>query len=124
MRTIANSVGKIQMGDFNTVRSASERIVGFDSNVAADFNQCLADIMHDDLPAKGFWFTWTNKRGGLGDNKSRIDRVISNNQWLVSFPACEASFLAPGMSDHCPMVLTVLPCLHRKGSFKFFNFWL
>ncbi|XP_058211744.1 uncharacterized protein LOC131323927 [Rhododendron vialii] len=105
-RITANSVGTkpwVQMGDFNTVRATLERLVGFDSNVATEFNHCLADILHDDLPAKGFWFTWTNKRGGLGDNKSRIHRVISNNQWLVTFLAYEAFFLAPGLSDHCPM---------------------
>lgn len=55
----------IQLGDFNTVRVAPERLVGFDSTAALEFNECLSDIEHDDLPSKGFWFTWSNKRGGL-----------------------------------------------------------
>lgn len=94
MRSIAGSIGTkpwVQMGDFNSVRAASERLVGFDVAASSEFNQCLSDISHDDMPARGFWFTWTNKQGGAGDNKSRIDRVTSNNQWLVSFPNCEAS---------------------------------
>ncbi|KAI8528246.1 hypothetical protein RHMOL_Rhmol12G0135700 [Rhododendron molle] len=127
MRSIAVSIGNkawIQMGGFNSVRSPSERLVGFDVAAASDFNQCLTDISHEDLPAKGFWFTWTNKRGGSGDNKSRIDRIISNNQWLVSFPNSEATFVAPGISDHCPMLVTVLPYTHKRRPFKFFNFWL
>ncbi|KAI8528245.1 hypothetical protein RHMOL_Rhmol12G0135700 [Rhododendron molle] len=64
------------------------------------------------------------RRGGSGDNKSRIDRIISNNQWLVSFPNSEATFVAPGISDHCPMLVTVLPYTHKRRPFKFFNFWL
>lgn len=64
---------RLQMGDFNTVRLSSERLLGFDSLAASEFNQCLSDICQDDLPIKGFWYTWTNKRGGAGDNKSKLE---------------------------------------------------
>ncbi|XP_058180059.1 uncharacterized protein LOC131298595 [Rhododendron vialii] len=77
MRAVYHGFGDrpwIQLGDFNTVRLASERLVGFDVNSADEFNECLTDLSQDDLPSKGFWFTWTNKRSGSGDNKSRIDR--------------------------------------------------
>lgn len=127
MRQVAAIVGNmpwVQMGDFNAVRSASERLIGFDSAAAAEFNKCLCDILQDDMPAKGFWFTWTNKRGGAGDNKSRIDRVITNTEWLASFSQCEANFLAPSVSDHCPMMVSVVLGTQMKRSFKFFNFWM
>lgn len=66
----------IQIGDFNAVRSVSERTEGFDAADAMDFNYLLKDICQEDVPAKRFWYSWTNKRGGNGENKSRIDRII------------------------------------------------
>lgn len=98
--------------------------MGFDGGAALDFNNCLLDIMQDDMPFKGFWFTWTNKRGGDGSNKSKLDRVLTNVAWLDLFPNAEASFLAPGMSDHCLISVSMVPPNGRRKPFKFFNFWL
>ncbi|KAI8536166.1 hypothetical protein RHMOL_Rhmol10G0235300 [Rhododendron molle] len=68
---------------------------------------------------------WRNlKRGGAGDNKSKLDRVLSNIEWLDSFPHAEAVFLPPGISDHCLMSVTMVPPLGGRKPFKFFNFWL
>lgn len=114
----------LQMGDFNTVRLSSERLVGFDSTAASEFNQCLYGISQDDLPVKGFWYTWTNKRGGVGDNKSKLDRVISNIDWLDSYPHAGAVFLPPGISDHCLISVTMVPPNGGRKPFKFFNFWV
>ncbi|KAH7833020.1 hypothetical protein Vadar_002410 [Vaccinium darrowii] len=127
MRNICSVVGSrpwIQLGDFNSVRSISERLDGFDVSAATEFNECLNDIFHDDMPAKGFWFTWSNKRGGSGANKSCIDRVTTNTQWLATFPSAEAVFHAPGVSDHCPVTVTMVHGVPLRRPFKFFNFWL
>lgn len=114
----------ILLGDFNTVRLSSERLVGFDSQAASDLNQCLVDIAQDDLPPKGFWFTWSNKRGGAGDNKSKLDRVISNTVWMDLFPYSEAVFLPAGISDHCLISVAMVQSNGRRKPFNFFNFWL
>ncbi|KAH7859435.1 hypothetical protein Vadar_001105 [Vaccinium darrowii] len=114
----------IQMGDFNSVRLTSERLVGFDAKAADEFNDCLTYISQDDLPSKGFWFTWTNKRGGSGDNKSRIDRVIANTSWMDLFPYAEANFLAPGISDHCSISVCLGTTNLKRKPFNFFNFWM
>lgn len=127
MRTIFTSVGLkpwLQLGDLNEVRTSAERLVGFDCHAAAELNQCLIDISQDDMPSKGFWFTWSNKRGGGGSNKSKLDRVLVNTEWLDMFPTAEASFLAPGVSDHCLISVTMVPPNGRRKPFKFFNFWL
>lgn len=47
----------IQLGDFNIVRAASERLDGYDGSASAEFNDCPSAIEHDDLPTKGLWFT-------------------------------------------------------------------
>ncbi|KAH7852585.1 hypothetical protein Vadar_026731 [Vaccinium darrowii] len=89
MFSLASSIGTtpwIQLGDFNVVRRRSERVVGFDVGAAAEFNACIDSIDMDDMPSKGMWFTWSNKRGGLGDVKSKLDRTLIDSTWMDSFP--------------------------------------
>lgn len=127
MRAVYHGFGDrpwIQLGDFNTVRLASERLVGFDVNSSDEFNECLTDLSQDDLLSKGFWFTWTNKRGGSGEKKSRIDRVLTNTSWMDLFPYAEAYSLAPGISDHCSISVYLGAANRKRKSFKFFNFWM
>lgn len=112
------------MGDFNVVRKASERLVGYDCRAALSFNQRLRDIEMEELASKGPWFTWSNKRGGLGDNKSRLDRVLVNEEWLNTFKDAETVIFSPGISDHCSLVVTMLPGVTRHRPFKFYNFWM
>lgn len=47
-----------------------------------------------------------------------------NSGWQAQFPDSEAVFQAPGMSDHCPIVVSILPQARRKSFFKFFSFWM
>ncbi|KAH7838309.1 hypothetical protein Vadar_024850 [Vaccinium darrowii] len=57
MRSVYSMAGNrawIQMGDFNSVRLTSERLVGFDAKAADKFNDCLTYISQDDLPSKEF----------------------------------------------------------------------
>ncbi|KAH7843849.1 hypothetical protein Vadar_021345 [Vaccinium darrowii] len=127
MKQISSVVGDnpwIQLGDFNVVRKRFERLVGFDNNVAMDFNDCLDIIGMDDMPFKGMWFTWSNKRGGMDDIKSKLDRVLINAAWMDKFSKSEAMFLALGVSDHSFILVTVLPDVPRQRSFKFFSFWM
>ena len=60
----------------------------------------------------------------MGDRKSRIDRVMVNNKWQDGFPESEAVFAAPGISDHFPICVTILPIIVRRRPFKFFDFWM
>ncbi|KAI8527740.1 hypothetical protein RHMOL_Rhmol12G0097800 [Rhododendron molle] len=127
MRVLLPIIGDapwIQLGDFNVVRKMTERLVGFDANAAMEFNACLDTIGMDDMPFKGLWFTWSNKRGGGGDIKSKLDRVLINASWLDMFPESETTFLAPGISDHSFVLLSILPGISRKTPFKFFSFWM
>ncbi|KAH7864818.1 hypothetical protein Vadar_034236 [Vaccinium darrowii] len=83
MKTLFPIIGDvpwIQLGDFNVVRRMSERLDGFDTNAATEFNKCLDYV--------------------------------------------ETIFLAPGISDHCSMLVNMLPDVPRKKPFKFFSFWM
>ncbi|KAG5544078.1 hypothetical protein RHGRI_016730 [Rhododendron griersonianum] len=88
MKSLAPAIGDapwLQLGDLNVVRRLLERLVGFDNSASLEFNSCLDDICMDDMPFKGLWFTWSNKRGGLGNIKSKMDRVLVNGSWLDAF---------------------------------------
>ncbi|KAH7842871.1 hypothetical protein Vadar_009972 [Vaccinium darrowii] len=77
-----------------------------------------------EMITKGYWYTWTNKRGGHGSNKSRLDRVLISNAWLDLFRDSEVVAHALGIFDHCVLVLTVLPFKFRAFPFRFYNFWM
>ncbi|KAH7850084.1 hypothetical protein Vadar_027677 [Vaccinium darrowii] len=124
LKSICGDAAWVMMGDFNVVRKRSERLHGFDSNAVDDFNSCLDGLDMDDMPTNGFWFSWSNKRGGLGDNKSKLDRALVNPGWINEFPNSDAWLLAPGVSNHCSLLVSVLPVSQTKKPFKFFNFWM
>lgn len=88
MRYVHSIIGDtpwLQFGDFNVVRQMSERLVGFDCNSALEFNYRLDCIEMDDMPFKGLLFMWSNKRGGMGHIKSKLDRVLINGPgWMPS----------------------------------------
>lgn len=119
---VLSSSAWVLMGDFNVVRSLWERLVSLDAAATFDFNSCLHDINMQDMFTKGFWFTWTNKMGGLGDKKSRLDRVLVNDVWLNDFKDSVAIGHAPGLSNHCALVLTVVRDKVKACPFRFLNF--
>lgn len=82
------------------------------------------DIDMEDLVTKGIWFSWSNRRGGMGDSRSKFDRAVVNGHWLDCFTECEACLLSPGVSDHCLLMVTVLKEVSCKKLFKFLNFWI
>ncbi|KAF8006111.1 hypothetical protein BT93_K0422 [Corymbia citriodora subsp. variegata] len=61
---------------------------------------------------------------GVNRKQRKIDRVLVNNSWCTMFSYSEASFLAPGISDHTPMVVRILAPNPRRSPFKFFNMWM
>lgn len=86
----------------------TERLEGYDGRASLDYNNYLDESLMDDMPTKGFWFTWSNKRGGNEANKSRLDRVDVNADWASNFPESEAWVLAPSISDRSPVLVIVM----------------
>ena len=59
-----------------------------------------------------------------GRKARKLDRVLCNEVWLSCFPLSEATFLAPGSSDHSPMFIrTGIEIYRRKVTFCFFKMW-
>ncbi|KAF7134243.1 hypothetical protein RHSIM_Rhsim08G0102700 [Rhododendron simsii] len=116
----------IILGDFNAVRwqQAKSDPTSFDSASAGELNSCLEDIGVEELNSTGPWFTWSNKRLGNDHCSSRIDTALVNSQWQFDFSESAATVLVPGISDHCPIQISILPCRGGRKPFKFFNFWM
>ncbi|XP_039169344.1 uncharacterized protein LOC104431430 [Eucalyptus grandis] len=112
-------------GDFNAIRDASDRADSSNYWIPSfnDFGECLAEAGLEDLRYVGNRFTWATS-SGLNRRLRKIDRVLINSAWNSMFSFSEASFLAQGVSDHCPMVVRIMPVPNTRKPFKFFNFWM
>jgi hypothetical protein len=94
-------------GDFKVVRNEEElRSVrnGFMSADYVPFNCFIDDNMLVDLPLHGRNLTWFK-----GDVKSmsRLDQLLLSEEWCLLWPNCTQVALLHGLSDHCPLVLTI-----------------
>ncbi|XP_068461596.1 uncharacterized protein [Phaseolus vulgaris] len=71
-------------GDFNAVRSPSERkgsmVRGDQSKEIEGFNNFIESNKLIEIPSVGKRFTWFNSNGLA---KSRLDRVLVSEEWLV-----------------------------------------
>ena len=115
----------ILLGDFNVVRHPSERLGGDPSwhPYFDDFNACCYQSSLDDLRYSGHYLTWSNKSSDDKLISSKLDRALINIHWESIFNGSNAIFLPPGVSNHCPtLVSTGVAIRTRKPSFKFFNF--
>ncbi|KAK9750083.1 hypothetical protein RND81_02G172000 [Saponaria officinalis] len=93
------------LGDFNCVRTDSERISTVPPNLSAmtDFNTAISNAK---------WM--------------RLDRVLINSDWLSDFPNFSAAVaLGAGVSNHSPLIVSVssAPAL-RPWHFRFINCWI
>ncbi|CAN1304729.1 LINE-1 reverse transcriptase homolog [Linum perenne] len=67
----------------------------------------------------GPWFTWSN-----GRVSRRLDRVLTNEDWITCFPQSQVKILPPLVSDHCAIILNSdVNIRSRPKPFKFFKFW-
>ncbi|KAL3749435.1 hypothetical protein ACJRO7_010533 [Eucalyptus globulus] len=111
--------------DFNAIRDPSDRIGSSNAWIPAfdEFRDCLVQAGLDDLRYTGYRYTWATL-SGINRKQRKIDRVLVNARWNSEVSFSEASFIAPGISDHTPMVIKVMPVPKSSKPFKFFNFWM
>jgi exonuclease III len=94
-------------GDFNAIRSESERksrVIGGVSENFSAFNNFIDFTMLVDLPLGGRNFTWYR---GDGLSMSRLDRFLLSEEWINSWPNCFQVALSRSVSDHCPILLSI-----------------
>jgi hypothetical protein len=94
-------------GDFNVIRYPQESSGSHHTGYEKDFVECIKDIEVEDLAFTGCFHTWTNKQEGMAFVSKKLDRVLSNMEWLRSFPNTTVEFLERWVSDHSPALVTI-----------------
>ncbi|XP_074300965.1 uncharacterized protein LOC141632305 [Silene latifolia] len=127
LTAMAPQVGPwVVMGDFNIVRYSHEKIGNLPAHLPdmLEFNNCLSSCGLDDMQGTGSDFTWFNKQDPSTRVYSKLDRILVNGDWLLTFTQTAAQFLPPWVSDHCPALLTFPGDPAPKRQFKFLECWI
>lgn len=113
------------LGDFNCVLKGDERSSG--TGVSEGFTNWVMKNGLIDLRYTGQKFTLHH--GGSVDNikAARLDRGLCDVEWRRSFSMASVKHLTHSYSDHCPMLLQIIPGLGRRLGdmpFRFHAMWL
>lgn len=79
------------------------------------FGDLMEDVELNDLGFRSSPFTWN--RVGVFE---RLDKVIGNNAWVVSFLNCLVTHLPRFKSDYRPLLLSLRPSLYSQKGCPFF----
>lgn len=116
----------IVLGDFNVIRWVHEKQGGAnpDLNSLQSFNSCIDVCGLMDLPMVGLNFTWSNSSFGDKRVEWKLDRVLINNEFLLSCSNLKGTIMQPSISDHSPLLISkdAEQCNFRVP-FRFFNAW-
>ncbi|KAL8457740.1 hypothetical protein ACS0TY_035560 [Phlomoides rotata] len=92
------------VGDFNSIREVDERI-GRGGEVDRKDIQIFANFISTsglmELPLWGRKFTWYKPDGTC---KSKLDRMVVNEEWLGWRPDLKLKSLGRSFSNHCPLI--------------------
>ncbi|GLT69224.1 hypothetical protein SLA2020_413920 [Shorea laevis] len=98
----------ILIGDFNAILSSAEKKGG--RNFGSPSHNSFVDFVHSnglvDLGYVGNPFTWNNNRQGTHNIKERLDRGLSNHNWILLFLNALITHLPAIASDHNPLLLS------------------
>ncbi|XP_039000858.1 uncharacterized protein LOC120126869 [Hibiscus syriacus] len=129
LNTRFGSLPWILGGDFNTYlhhkESSDSLLLGpYSSSEMTDFQELVQDLSLYDHPFFGPIYTWSNKQKDSYLAR-KLDRVLINTHWVVSFQNSFVKFTASGRSDHCMALAWINKetQTNRPKPFKFFNFW-
>lgn len=108
------------LGDFNEILDPSERGSGHVSQMGInDFKNFIDKTQLTEIPAKNGWFTWFR-----GNAKSKLDRLLVNAEWILTFPTLQVSIQKRSISDHCPLLIQSSDVNWGAKPFRFQNCWL
>lgn len=92
-------------GDFNETLLHEEKEGGdpvWESQLQM-FRNAMDDCGLQDLDFEGDMFTWSNRQGWENQINERLDRFVSNEAFLQSFPNVSVVHLNWAQSDHRPI---------------------
>lgn len=69
------------------------------------FNEAVNDANLMDLELTGHQYTWEKGRDTMNWTKIRLDRALTNEDWLNNFPMEKLYNLEGALSDHSAILL-------------------
>ncbi|KAL5537661.1 hypothetical protein UlMin_045497 [Ulmus minor] len=94
------------IGDFNTIWSSTHCSSGSGMDIGSQrMRSALNNLGMLLIPASGGNYSWSNRRKGNRKIRSKIDRVVANEEWWRSFPNASIKMLPQTTSDHNPQIL-------------------
>ncbi|KAK9063215.1 hypothetical protein SSX86_017085 [Deinandra increscens subsp. villosa] len=114
----------ILFGDFNAVRDREERKNSkFDKTCASDFNSFIDRVGLHEYSQKGFRYTYMSCRKGRY-TWSRIDRFLVCEGVFNRWPNAYVRVLNRNLSDHSPLVFSIVDTNFGPKPFRMFDSWL
>ncbi|XP_048494360.1 uncharacterized protein LOC125494691 [Beta vulgaris subsp. vulgaris] len=114
----------IVIGDFNAVCHSNDRLNGtlITDAETEDFQQFLLQSNLIESRSTGPYYSWSNSSIGSDRVLSRIDKAYVNLVWLGMYTEVSVQYLPPGISDHSPLLFTLMTGRSQGGKpFKFMN---
>lgn len=110
------------IGDFNVCMEPSETNSTSSWNSSmSEFRDLVAHLGVTDLSYTGLLFTWWDCNINSPTYK-KLDRCLVNGAWLHSFSLSQAKILTRGISDHCPISVSLgVTWENSSMPFQFFN---
>lgn len=94
------------MGDFNNIRTPSERSGicqrGSGESNISEFIDWIEELEVVEVPWVGKKFTWFRPNGAA---RNKLDRFLVSPEWLDKWPGSTQHTLERNFSDHCPILL-------------------
>jgi hypothetical protein len=78
----------------------------------------------EDIVKRGCEYTWNNKQEGSNRVYSKLDRVLVNEDWQLTFPTSFGHFMPEMWFDHTPVVIQFVDMQWtQRKPFKFLDYW-
>ncbi|KAL4602601.1 hypothetical protein ACB092_10G064700 [Castanea dentata] len=94
----------IIFGDFNEIVHPSKKSGGQERDVKQmeGFRNCLGQCGLVAMGSVGQRFTWCNGQSGDQRTKLRLDRMVTNEEWMSMFIKASVMHCSMSILDHCP----------------------
>ncbi|RAL42438.1 hypothetical protein DM860_016725 [Cuscuta australis] len=111
------------IGDFNSILSCEDRRGGNPVTLEEirDFKECIQDNGLEELPSEGARYTWSNKQGQGKRIFSKLDRALTNVEWVLQFNS-KVIIKEEGLSDHSPLFINNWK-QEKRHTFRFCDMW-
>ena len=110
------------VGDFNQIRSSSEKLGGALSTVSnlSDLNQCNAASRLEDLQLGGLRYTWSNSGSSSSRIECKLDKALVNGAFFHA-NYYKGKIAVPSPLDHSPLIFKQINMSSCRSPFRYFN---